>query len=216
MMTELIRQQELLRQSEQKYGASHPDVVQQQRAVSALESGFLKALTPGGSEGSPMKPDNPAYVALAAQKESAEASLQREQAKLARYEAKQDEYENRLIESPVVQSQYDAMQRELQGNVNKYNDLKNKQLQARLAEELESGDGGEKFSMASPAYLPRLPDSPNRVGILLLGMLLAAIGGIVVVALAEYMDKAVYDAKTITQIFGAPPLVVIPRIQHQR
>jgi uncharacterized protein involved in exopolysaccharide biosynthesis len=115
----------------------------------------------------------------------------------------------------VVQSQFDSMQRELQSNVNKYNDLKNKQLQARLAQELESGDGAERFSLASPAFLPRLPDSPNRVGILLLGVLVAGLIGIIVVAVAEYLDKAIYDARTIARITGAPPLAVIPRIEYK-
>ena len=135
-----------------------------------------------------------------------------ENRKLDRYEAKLAEYEERLTVSPFVESEYTTLTRELQNKVSKYNELKDKQIGARLAQELESGEGAERFSLANPATLPRLPESPNRVGILLLGILLAGLIGITVVALAEYLDDAVYDERTLASVLGVAPLAVIPRI----
>jgi len=211
MMDELVRQQEQLRQAQQKYGDNHPDVLQLQRAVSALETSFQRSLAVD-SETTKAKPNNPRYVSLRSQLEAMKTSLIAENRKLDRYEAKLAEYEERLTVSPFVESEYTTLTRELQNKVSKYNELKDKQIGARLAQELESGDGAERFSLANPATLPKLPDSPNRVGILLLGILLAGLIGVIVVALAEYMDDAVYDEHTLASVLGVPPLAVIPRI----
>ncbi len=211
LMDELVRQQEQLRQAQQKYGNDHPDVVQLQRAVSALEISFQRSLATD-SETTKAKPNNPRYVSLRSQLEALRTSLIAENRKFDRYEAKLAEYEERLTVSPFVESEYTTLRRELQNKVSKYNELKDKQIGARLAQELESGEGAERFSLASPATLPRQPDSPNRVGILLLGILLAGLLGVTVVALTEYLDDAVYDERTLASVLGVAPLAVIPRI----
>ena len=90
--------------------------------------------------------------------------------------------------------------------------LKNKQLEARMAQQLESGENAEQFVLLSGAYLPTTPQSPNRIGILLLGGLLALGAGIACVAAAEHLDRTVRDASTIEDIFGAPPLAVIAQM----
>lgn len=214
LMNELIRQQEALRQAQQKYGADHPDVVQLQKAVSALETGFQRALVTPDNKSRAADPNNPKYVALQSQLSATQSSLAAEIERLKRYEEKLAEYEARLVASPFVESEYQALTRERQNKVSKYNELKAKELEARLAQELESTNGGERFSLASPALLPDSPDSPNRLGILLLGILLAAVLGVATVALSEFMDNAIYDARTVTSVFGAPPLAVIPRISR--
>lgn len=215
LMNELIRQQEALRQAQQKYGPDHPDVQQLQKSVSALETGFQRALVSSDGNSRAAEPNNPAYVALQSQMSAARSSLAGELDRLKRLEAKLADYEARLIASPFVESEYQTLMREHQNKVGKYNELKAKELQARLAQELESTDGGERFSLSSPALLPNTPESPNRLGILLLGILVAGVLGVAVVAITEFMDNAVYDVHTVTSIFGAPPLAVIPRItQH--
>ena len=211
LMEELIRQQEQLRQAQQKYGIDHPDVAQLQRAVSGLEASFQRSLATD-SESPTAKPNNPRYVSLHSQLESFKTSLIAENLKLGRYEEKQAEYEKRLTVSPFVESEYVTLTRELDTKISEYNELNDKQNSARIAQELEAGEGAERFSLANPATLPSLPESPNRVGIVLLGMLLAGVLGLIVVALAEYLDDAIHDERTLASILGVAPLAVIPRI----
>ncbi len=63
-----------------------------------------------------------------------------------------------------------------------------------------------------PAFLPSTPESPNRLGIGLLGFLLAFSFGIALVTVMEYLDRTIYSAKDLMSVFRAPPLVTIPFI----
>ena len=94
----------------------------------------------------------------------------------------------------------------------KYRDLTQKLRQARLAEQLEAGGNAERFVLSNPALLPSAPESPNRVGILALGLLLASVAGLIAASIAEYLDKTVRGVRSVINTLGAPPLVVIPEI----
>ncbi len=94
----------------------------------------------------------------------------------------------------------------------KFADLKNKLREAQLALQLESGGNAERFELASNAFLPVLPESPNRVAIAALGLMFAAIVGLLFAALREFLDKTVRGSKAIVDAVGLPPLAVIPAI----
>ena len=68
--------------------------------------------------------------------------------------------------------------------------------------------------MSAP-FLPSAPDSPNRLGIVLLGGLFAFAAGIGFVALAEYLDKTIRSARMIAATLGTPPLATIPQLKSQ-
>ncbi len=126
------------------------------------------------------------------------------------------EYQTRIFQTPLVERDFKSLNRDYENAVQKYNDLKNKQLQARLAQQVESGGNAEKFVLSSGAYLPSMPISPNRIGIMLLGGLLAFAAGVGFVAVVEHMDKTVRDSRAIAAIFGAPPLAIIPQMRFRR
>ena len=212
MMNELVSLQEQLRQAQQRYAADHPDVVRLEKSVASLQRGFQNAIASGQSSAAASAPDNPRYVSLLSEIRGSESSLQAERNRLGRAQVKLEEYEERLFATPDVERKYQRLSRDYKNAVDTYEDLKNKQLEAELAENLESGESGEQFLLSSPAYLPSLPDSPNRIGIFLLGIMLATLIGIISAAIAEFSDKAVYDSRTISSLLGAPPLAVIPRI----
>ena len=141
------------------------------------------------------------------------SNLTAEQSKLADLRSKLREYERRLFETPVVEREFKTLNRNYDNAVAKFDELKNKQIEARLAQELESGESGEQFLLASPPFTPKTPSSPNRIGIILLGMLLAGAISVGIVATLETLDTAVHDSRTIAMTLNAPPLAVIPNIQ---
>ncbi len=212
LMDELVRLQEELRQAQQRYGDGHPDVARLEKSVSALQQGFESALIGGNDQGKSAQPDNPAYVSLQTQIRGAQSSLEAERSKLRRLEGKLTEYERRIFETPQVEVRYQNLLRDYNNAVSQYNELSRKQLDSDLALTLEAGEGGEQFLLSSPAFLPKMPDSPNRIGILLIGVLLAGVFGALAAAIAEYADRAIYDVRDITAVLGAPPLAVIPKI----
>ena len=153
-------------------------------------------------------------MALKTQAETTLGNIADEKQRLETLRVKLDEYETRLFQTPVVERDQKSIARDYDNAQRKYRELKEKQLQARMAQQLESGENAERWSLVSPAFMPSLPESPNRIGILLLGATLALVLGLLCVVIAEYFDKTVRSARVIMATLGAPPLAVIPQMQR--
>jgi polysaccharide biosynthesis transport protein len=214
MMNELVGLQEQLRQAKQRYEDAHPEVQRIERAVAAIQRGFQEELLGDGDMSTVDRrpPDNPRYVALKTQLDSNEQHLVAEQRRLEDLTSKLEEYERRLFQTPIVERDFRSLSRNYETSVQQYNQLRDKQRQALLAQELESGEGGERFLLTSAAFLPRFPDSPNRVAIVLLGIFFASATALGVVAVAEYLDQTIRNARMVAASLGAAPLVVIPHM----
>jgi uncharacterized protein involved in exopolysaccharide biosynthesis len=204
-----------LSKAKQQYSADHPDVLSLQRAVAGVERGLQTAsVSSNRSTRVSSAPDNPRYVSLKTQLDAAAGNLKSERAKLIQLNKKSLEYEARLFQTPAVERDYKFLTRDYENARKKYNEIRNKQLEARLAIDLESSDKGQQFSIIQGAYLPELPERPNRVGIVLLGFLLAGGAAVGVGTIREYMDRTIYDARDLISVFRAPPLATIPFISN--
>lgn len=201
--------------AKQKYSDDHPDVIRLQQSVMSVERGLQNASVSGSRSNSiKSAPDNPRYVSLKTQLDTAQSNLTSERAKLVQLNEKLSEYETRLFQTPEVERDYLLLTRDYDNARRKYNEIKDKQLEARLAIELESSSKGERFTILQSAYLPSSPERPNRIGILMLGFLLAVGGGIGIVTIREYMDRTIYNVTDLVAAFRAPPLVTIPYISN--
>lgn len=214
IMNELVRLQESLRQARQQYSENHPEVKKLEIAVAAMQRGFQTVIITGEGESDKLTtpPDNPRYVALKSQLNSMESNITAERKKLEAYNQKYLEYQARLFQTPIVERNFKSLSRDYANALSKFAELKEKQSQAELAETLELGDYAAGFELASNAYLPVLPDSPNRVGILILGTMFAFVAGLGLVVIVEYLDKTIRNSRIIARTLGAPPLVVIPQM----
>ncbi len=207
-----------LSEAKQRYAENHPDIRKLQASISAVEKGLRSAAvtSAAGSSEYATAPDNPRYVTLKTQLDAANGSLKAETAKLSQLESKLSEYETRLYRTPAVERDYKSLARDYENAKAKYREVKGKLLEARLAEQLEAGSKGERFTLVQPAFLPSLPERPNRIGIALLGTLLAFACGLGAVATAEYLDHTIRGQKGVAQVFGAPPLATIPYIPLEK
>ena len=218
-VTELIEKLAILKdrlsEAKRKYSNDHPDVISLQRSVTAVERGLQTAsVMPRQSYRNTSAPDNPRYVSLKTQLDAVQGNLNSERAKLIQLNEKLKEYETRLFQTPVVERDFRLLSRDYDNAKKKYDEIKDKQLEARLAIELESSEKGQRFNIVKKANLPTSPDRPNRLGIILLGILLALGSGIASVTIREYMDSKIYNARDLISIFRAPPLVTIPYIPN--
>jgi uncharacterized protein involved in exopolysaccharide biosynthesis len=202
-----------LSQARQKYTEEHPDVKKLSKAIATAEAKIRVISASISPQETGVAPDNPQYVALKTQLDAAAGNLKAEKSKLTQLQAKLEEYEKRIYQTPAVERDYNVLSRDYENARKKYNELKDKQIHARLAEQLESGSQAERFTVIQPATLPRLPDRPNRLGIALLSGFLAFSGGIGSVSVAEYLDQTIRGSSGIIAVFQAPPLAVIPLIQ---
>ncbi len=201
-----------LSQARQKYTEAHPDVKKLNQSVASTEAKIRAIAASVSAQDLGIAPDNPRYVSLKTQLNAAEGNLMVEKTKLTQLQAKLEEYEKRIYQTPSVERDYNILARDYENARNKYRELKDKQLQARLAEQLESGSQAERFTIIQNALLPGLPERPNRLGIALLSGFLAFSGGIGSVSVAEYMDRTIRGSRGVMAVFHAPPLAVIPLI----
>ena len=194
----------------EKYSADHPDVIRLSRQIETLESN-LKA-TPELPETSAAaeKPDNPAYISLKTQLEGIAVGMRVANAKRGQLQAKLESYEKRIIQTPQVEREYLNLKRDYENAQIKYRDIKAKQMEAQVGQEMEKERKGERFSLIDPPQLPEEPFKPNRPAIIFLGLILAMGSGLGYAAVAESMDSTVRSMRSVSAALNTALLSVIP------
>jgi len=192
-----------------RYSDDHPEVKALAAQIDALIQ-LMNESVPGAS--ARPAPTNPAYVQLKSQLDANGLELTSLRSNKARLEAKLSEVEARLQTAPQVEKEYRDLTRELTNAQAKYSEVRNKAMEAQLAQSLEADRKGERFNLIDPPQVPEKPVSPNRVLILSLGAVLSILAGVITVAAYEALDQRVFGAPMVTHLLGAAPIGVIPVI----
>ena len=199
----------------EKYSEEHPDIVRIKREIAALETNLANA--PATSSKSQQRgPDNPAYVTLQAQLNSTENEIRSLLAKRQDLETKRTLYEERLASIPLIEGEYRNLNRDLQNTSAQYQDIKSKQMQAQIAQQLETESKGERFTLIDPPVEPQEPIKPNRPAIIVLSLILAIGAGLGYATVADSMDSTVRGAKGILLTLQVAPLAIIPYLASDR
>jgi len=219
---ELRRQLETARgelgTAQQKYSADHPDVERLQRKVAGLEAELSNAPTPtlprGTGEGADL-PDNPAYIQLQAQLSATLNDKHALETQVAQLRTQIASYQRKVSTSPQIEREYRRLTRDYESAQLKYQEVRSKQMEAQLAQNLESDRKGERFTLIEPPLPPEEPVSPNRAAILIVGFVLtlALSAGIVVVR--ENLDATVRGRRDMQDAFAAPLLALVPHIETE-
>ena len=94
----------------------------------------------------------------------------------------------------------------------RYREVRAKQMEAQLAENLETDRKGERFTLIEPPLVPEEPASPNRLAILVLGFIASLALAAGATAIIEVLDSSIRGRRDVLDILKAPPLALIPRI----
>jgi succinoglycan biosynthesis transport protein ExoP len=207
---QLTRLRADLATAREKYSDDHPDIVKLKKSIAALEAEPSAPVTAKAA----VKPENPAYIALKAQLEATLSDLKSSRSKRIALESKVASYDLRLEQTPQVEREYLDLTRDHETSLNRYREIKAKQMQAEIGQELEKDRKGERFSLIDPPQLPEKPSSPNRPAILLLGLVLSLGGGVGSAAALESMDESVRGSKDLTRLLRVPVLAVIPYMEN--
>src|SRR6201999_2537638 len=115
----------------------------------------------------------PAYIQVRGQLDSVAVDRDSAVKKREELHAKLDDYERRLADEPAVERQYRELARDLDAAQLKYQEIKAKQTEVQVSQNLETEHKGERFTLIEPPLPPEKPISPNRLLILGLGLLLS-------------------------------------------
>lgn len=225
--TRIAGLQQRLSSARDRYSSDHPDVKRFQRELADLESQRADQVVDFSKTGASDFPSysvtqpqfliktrpNPAHVQLKAQLDAADTELVSLNAKIDELESRYRDYESRLMRTPQVEREYRDLVRDFDTATAKYREITSKQLEAQLAQSLESERKGERFTLIEPPLMPEEPFKPNRLAIAFLGLVFSFAGGIGAASLAEALNDSVRGRHGVMEVMGEPPLSVIPYIE---
>jgi uncharacterized protein involved in exopolysaccharide biosynthesis len=207
---DLRRLQLELTQLRQRYAEGHPDVQRLQRTYSALEQIVRADAANPAAPRAVARPDNPVYLALRTQVDTTSAQLEMLGAERRELQRRITEMGARVSQSPDVERQYLELVRDLESSRARFRELRDKSMQAQVAEQLERGRKAERFTVIEPPIFPERPHRPNRQLILAMGVLLALVGAALAVALREALDQTVSGPRDLVRVLQVPVLAVLP------
>ncbi len=213
-VSELEKAKAELERSLSLYKETHPTIRALKRRIEALEKP-VEAKTEAKPDSKPVKIDIASDLVTAkvqAQIEAAKLRLSSLVQQRKSLEAKADQLQNQVTQSPQIERGLFTLMRDYENAKSKYEEVKSKQINAKIAENLEQDNKAERFSMLEPPFFPDKPTKPNRKKIVGLG-LLAGLGGALGLAfLLEALDRRVRGVEALTALINMRPLVIIPYI----
>jgi polysaccharide chain length determinant protein (PEP-CTERM system associated) len=183
----------------------HPDVVKTQTELQAIRA-QLEVATEGGASGS--------YAELSAAAEAERARLRRVEAEqeIERLLKASEAVQRLLNETPQVAERLDGLEREYRHLFESYQDFSNRRLEASVQADLERRQLGEQFRVLEAAFVAPEPAAPNRVVIIVIGMVFGlALGGGLGIVL-EAADSSIHEARQLQASLNLPVLASIPQI----
>jgi len=198
-----------------KFSDEYPDVIKMKAEIAELERMTGDAAT-ADDKGGTAQPDNPSYITLAAQLASTKSEIASVKQQIKDTTAKVADYNRRIDLTSRVEGEYKTLMNEKNTTELKYNDLIRKTMEARVSRGLEKEQKGGRFTLIDPARLPEKPFKPNRVAIMLIGVVLGVGAGFGMLAVREFLDESVRSVGALAVATSFPVVGSIPEIETEQ
>lgn len=215
-----------------EYKDTYPDIIQIKQEIAQIKAQLAEQDELDGSDTAdkhsirePGKPKaqarakapkavvDPYIYELKKELEENELGLQGLKEQQRRLTAQIHEYEVRVERAPEREQELIVLQRDYDNTKKHYQALLEKQLNARISENLEKHQKGEKFRILDPAYLPTKPESPDVLKIVLAGLVLGCGVGYGSAFALEYMSGVIRRPEDAESMLGLPVLATIPHFR---
>jgi uncharacterized protein involved in exopolysaccharide biosynthesis len=212
LRSQLNAKRQTLAEARQRYGEEYPDVKKLQRDIATLEA-RIKA----GERADVELSDGTAVgMQLRTQINAIDSQLASIEAQNAGLRAKLSGLEKNVVATPQVEREYSNMTRDLTISREKYEQLLNRQMDAEVSESAIVGGRADEFRLIQAPMLPSVPGKPQRLAILLIGLVAAVVLGLTATVGAEALDPKVRGARDVRELLSVSPLVAIPTIRNSR
>ena len=214
--TRLAELQVQLSNLRQKYADDHPDVVRLKRALAAIEQAVRAGPETSAGKADLLlrarKPDNPVYINLKAQIDTVGSQIEALRSERETLRNRLAQLDMRVSQTPEVEREYLELARDMDSSRASFRELRDKQTKAQIAEQLERGRKAERFTLIEPPIFPEKPYRPNRVVIVIMGLLLAVVGAAGAAVLREAVDQTVHGARDVVRVMQVPVLAILPQL----
>lgn len=153
---------------------------------------------------------------LKAQLEAAESKLLALDKQKKEVLAKIEQQERDMTLSPIVNRELLTLQRDYENAKQKYEEVRSKQLNAKITQNLEQDNKAERFSLVEPPVLPDRPIKPNRLQLLGIAIPASLIIPAIFSLLLEMINPKVRGVKAVSALMGQYALATIPLIQDHK
>jgi uncharacterized protein involved in exopolysaccharide biosynthesis len=213
VLQQLLRQkQDELKKKSAQLRDKHPDIIKLKKEIDELQKQIARPPASSKRKSFAGTPDNPAYINLQTQIKSARIEMAGLEQRKKELTQKWEDYIHRLEKMPEVERQYRDLSRDYDTAQLEYKKIMAKLMEARQGQTLEQHQASEKFTVIDPPQLPEKPVKPNRLAIVLIGLVLGIGLGIGTAALVEMADTTIRTPRDIKRITGKSPLVSIMNV----
>lgn len=194
------------------YSDNHPSVRVLQRRIDILE------------KNAPVESDKPVKAVTAqsvmvakvqTQIDTANARLKSLEIEEAGIRAKINQTEGRILQSSQTEGALTSLLRDYENAKAAYAEIKAKQDEAKIAENIQAGNKGERFVLIEAPIFPEKPIKPNRLVIILVGFFGSIAGAIGLAVLMDTLDKRVRGVDALASIMKIQPIATIPYITNK-
>jgi succinoglycan biosynthesis transport protein ExoP len=210
-LTDLATVRAKLTEAEQRYTPDHPEVKRLRRAMQTLMA--QQAANP--ATGISSSANNPQYNLTATELQGARNSLASLRAQAGSLQSKMGQSRFLIAQTPAAEHEFSEITRRKQALQAEYQRIQDKLQSANLAQTFESQQGGERFTLLRAAIEPKSPAYPNRVGLILLGLVFGGALVGIAVAISESTDKNIRTARDLLLPEGVAMLASIPFIPNR-
>lgn len=195
------------------YTENYPEIIKLKAEIEALKAQPKSSASSHdvATPDSEMSTLNPIHQDLKQRLFQTESELGAIDAKLRQMGAVVGRKEGELRNIPEEKKKLADLEKERDTQRTIYEKLVSSQGQSEVSKQMEVEDKGTTFRIVDPAIVPTKPVSPNRVRLILLGILAGIAGGAGIIFLRETLDSSVKESNTLKQL-GLEVIAVIPRI----
>jgi len=203
-MEGLNRARDRLAQLESVYSEDFPEVVAARSEVRRQEE--LIRQQPSRGQGNLLQTE------IAAGRERIQ-TLAARRAQLVQSVAELDQ---RVAQAPQATYEINMIEREYDNIKRQYDSLREMELEAQVAANLQSEDKGERFTIVDPPSMPTEPIGPKPAVLLALGIAGGAAFGVFLVLAFGLLSGTVHGVRTLTHTLGVPNFGVVPITEENR
>lgn len=224
MVLQLSQLKSLLEDLQAKYTDNYPDILVTKKKIAELEKKVAESRVSSEGSGASKKAKGgdsvtDQYNYIQGERKTQLTLLDKEVSRLK----KEDErtrvmiatYQARIENTPIRELALSSMIREFNNLNESYQVLLKKSAEAQQAENLERRQKGEQFRILDPARVPEKPFKPDRMKVLLIGLVLSLGSGLGTTFIREQMDRSFRDAEDLEATLGLKVLANIPIIENE-
>ncbi len=195
------------------YTDKHPDIQKALSEIAGLRdriSAQKEADASGESIADEVKSAGQLQIEAAAKKAATEVASAK--AEIERLQAETAGIEARIGATPRVKERLEGLEMAYEHLFLNYQDFANKKLDSEVAAQMERSQKGEQFRVLESAFLAPEPSFPNRIVILVLGVLLGGLVGVGLAFMVEVLDTSYHESRPLQDSFGFPVLASVPLV----